>query len=120
MQIKVYISQPYHELGYEQYHDIIDRLRQLTDGQKVRFLALNPVRSFRSETAFDDLVEDIPKLAEADFIIFDEHWKLDRRCLVEDEIAARYGIPRCRVDEIETFFRNFICNAFKFKINDKP
>lgn len=113
MEIKVYISSPYMDYGYSRHRELKELLLSMVDDRKVTFTVLNLTRSLITVTAFDDLVRDISKIAEADFVIFDGNWKIDKRCLIEDEIVVRYGIPHCEAKSIKTFFRAYIDTAFK-------
>lgn len=117
MVIKVYISQPYSDKRSVKFGDIVDRLYAMVNGTKIGFDFVSAPRRAVPTTAFDDLSKDISNLEKADFVIFDENWQLDKRCLIEDEIVVRYGIPYCRIEDLETFFKNYIFGAFKF---DKP
>lgn len=117
MVIKVYISQPYSDKQYIEFGDIVDRLYAMIDNTKISFDSVSARRHAISITAFDGIVNDISNLGRADFVIFGEHWNIDKRCLVENEIVTRYGIPHCEVENLETFFKNYIFGAFKF---DKP
>lgn len=117
MTIKVYISQPYSDKQCIEFMDILDRLHAMIDNTKIRLDSVNARRHAVSITAFDGLVDDISNLGRADFVIFCEKWQLDKRCLIEDEIVTRYGMPHCEVKDLETFFKNYIFGAFKF---DKP
>ncbi len=39
------------------------------------------------------LAESIRLLADADWVIFDKNWEQARGCMIEHEVAVRYGIP---------------------------
>lgn len=119
MTIKVYISQPYSDKQYIEYVDIIDRLHAMIDNTKIRLDCVNARRSAISIITFDGLAKDISALGSADFVIFGENWRLDKRCLIEDEIVTRYDIPHCEVKDLETFFKNYISSAFKFDTKKK-
>lgn len=116
MEIKVYISQPYSRDDCQYLTEIKNILYGMVNTQKVTFNFLTTRRCLWTSTAFDDLVQDISKLAEADFVIFSKDWKHDNRCLIEHEIVVRYDIPHCEIGEIKTFFGNYIHSAFIFAI----
>ena len=121
MIITVYISQPHcppnSMVNCNRAIEMMDRLREMVDETKVELVQHhrpNPKHTLcERDNALDDLSEGILAMRGADFVIFDEGWKTDKRCLVEDETVVRYGKPHCEVDELETFFRNYIANAFK-------
>lgn len=117
MTIKVYISQPPLPNLFAEFDVLVDRLYGMVDSRKISFDFVSSPRTISSRTAFDGLGNDISKLEAADFVIFGEHWNIDKRCLVENEIVTRYDIPHCEVENLETFFKNYIFGAFKF---DKP
>lgn len=122
MLITVYISRPDYPpgsmLGYDREIEIMDRLRKMAVETKVTFIQHhrpNPKSTGFGADPLDDLSEGILAIRGVDFVIFDEGWKIDKRCLVEEEAVVRYGKPHCMVTEIETFFRHYITNAFRFK-----
>lgn len=117
MVIKVYISQPYYRRQTAELEDIRNRLYAMVGGKNISFGIVSKTRCEVSMMTFDGLINDLSNLGNADFVIFSEQWKTDRRCLVENEIVTRYGIPYCEVKDLEKFFKNYICGSFKF---DEP
>lgn len=113
MIVAVYISQPDSPMSIEREIKIMDRLRKMANETRVKFVQHRRPAGRRS--AFDDLAEGILAMERADFVIFDEGWKNDKRCLVEDEAVVRYGKPYCRVDDLEAFLCRYITRAFEFK-----
>lgn len=113
MIINVYISQPDSPTSGKRGVEIMDRLREMVNETRVTFVQHH--RPAKRRSAFDDLAEGILAMERSDFVIFDNGWKNDRRCLVEDEAVIRYGKPYCRVENLEAFFSSYITRAFNIK-----
>lgn len=118
MEIKVYISLPHNERNCKCWRDIVWRLRRMVDGNRVFISSCGDVRdrgSYHDELT--RLVDDVRKIAEVNFVIFGNGWETDRRSRIEHAVAVLYNVPHCGVDEVETFFRNYIADTFKFDEN---
>lgn len=121
MDIKVYISLPHNEKNHERWRDIMKRLRNMVDNTKVSISSFGTVRTRGPYPDLDELitlVHDVSSFTEVHFVVFGNGWETDRRSQIEHAVAVLYNIPHCGEDEIETFFRGYVANLFKFDIKE--
>lgn len=121
MEIKVYISLPHNEKNCQRWGGIMRKLRGMVDGKRVFLTSLGDVRERRPYLKDEELAEFITNahhLTEVNFVVFGKGWETDKRSQIEHAVAVLYNIPHCGVEEIETFFRNYIASTFKFDIGN--
>lgn len=114
MELKVYISVPCVEHAVKRKHEIEDKIYSLVDKTRINVNVLNSGPS--AVERFNGLSEDVDKLLDADFVIFDVDWKSDCRCRAEMELVAAHDIPWTYTDMLDRTLINFAVNAFKIDI----
>lgn len=120
MEIKVYISLPHNEKNFERMDDIKKRLWKMVNGKRVYISSFGETRlcgPYLDLDELDSLIAHIHRFTEVNFVVFGNGWEADRRSQIEHAVAVLYNIPHCGADEVETFFRNYIADTFKFDEN---
>lgn len=113
MEIKVYISIPRGgTVGPLKDHytrrmiNLRDRLDNMLNHKVARIEVVNNGPDLFE--VFDGFIKDGSLIKKADFVIFADGWKDDKRCKVEDKLVTEYNIPHCYEDDMLRYLANFI------------
>lgn len=118
MEIKVYISLPHNKKNHDHWRDIVWRLRRMVNGKRVYISSFGETRlcgPYPDRDELGSLIARIHGITEVNFVVFGNGWEADRRSQIEHAVAVLYNIPHCGVDELETYFRNYIADTFRFE-----
>ena len=87
--MKVFISQPM----MNKPNDVLreERAKLEAELKAQGFEIIDNIFDIPGATPFDYLVESIKVMKDADLVVFMKDWDISRGCVIEYEIAMRYG-----------------------------